>query len=124
MARPRLNNHKRVSNRPPGRQKSKIVFKPNGFLSEKTRNFSKYSTWNRGKLISKTDRHTDKQTDLQTERNTETQTNGQTDIQTYRKTDGQTDRPTESCKFARSPATIVCKNMNFLQAVLEYLELI
>ena len=84
------------------------------------------------KLFLKTDiqthRHTDKQKDIQTGRNTDRQTDGHTDRHTYgqkdRHTDRQTDKLTESCKFARSPATIVGGNMNFLQVALEHLELI
>ena len=67
-----------------------------------------------------TNRQTYKRTEIKTDR----QMDRQTDIQTERKTDRQTNRQTESCKYARSPATIVCKNMNFLQTVLEQLELL
>ena len=67
-----------------------------------------------------TDRQTKIQTNIQTKRKTDRHTDGQTDGQTAR----QTDRLTEYCKFARSPSTIVCENMNFLQAAIEQLELI
>ena len=41
-----------------------------------------------------------------------------------RQTDRYRDRQTESWICARSPATIVCENMKFLQSVLERLEII
>ena len=63
----------------------------------------------------------DRQTDIQTYRQRELQTDRQTNRQTYRQ---KTGRQTESCKCAHSPATIFCDNMNFLQAVLERIELI
>ena len=79
-----------------------------------------------------TDRHTAKQKDIHTEWNTDRQTDRQkdrltdrqTERQTNRNTDRQTDIQKESFKLAPSPAIIVCKNLNVLQAVLERLGLI
>ena len=66
-------------------------------------------------------RHTDRDKYRQTHKHTERQkyrkTHRHTDrknLPTDRQTNRQKDRPTEYFKFGRSPATIVCKNMNFI----------
>ena len=64
------------------------------------------------------DRHTDKQEDIQIDRNTDGQTDRQTDKQTDRETERQTHRQTDRQDLVCLPATIVCKNMDFCQAVL------
>ena len=56
------------------------------------RKFSKYSTYNLGKLFSKTDKQKDRQTDIQTNRQTYRQREILTDRQKQRQTDRQTDR--------------------------------
>ena len=80
------------------------------------------------KAILKTDRQTDRQTYSQTEIHTQRvkyrQIYRRTKRQTDRQTDRKTDRQKKSFKLACSPATLVCENINFLQAVLERLELI
>ena len=63
-------------------------------------------------------RQTDMWTEIQTNRQTYRQSEKQTDRQRDRQaSDNKTNRLTEFCEFVHSSTTIVCENINFLQAV-------
>ena len=72
-----------------------------------------------------TDRLTDRHTNIQTARHTDSQTHQRKDRRTERNTDRLTDKFTEILVSLRIlQQQLFCENMNFLQAILERLELI